>query len=144
MKINTLAIIAFTTLCADHNSHAMLCISKLRSLAPIYTQTRHYYRQIGDAVDLANLANAEAKAQQNKLASERRQLLQSRLDELQANLKKENQTIEKMNVHIEKYWNNYADYQCFTGTSLLVHSKNRKQDLEKEIFNVKLLLLKDS
>ena len=141
MKINTLAIVAFTTFCAHHSTHGMLCISKLRSLAPLYTQTRYYYRQIGDAVDLANAA---ARAEQEKLASERRQLLQSRLDELQANLKKENQTIEKMNDLIEKYWNNYADYQFFTGTSLLVHSKNRKQDLEKEIFNVKLLLLKDS
>jgi hypothetical protein len=143
MKTNTLALITFTALCAHHNSHAMLCISKLRSLAPIYTQTRHYYRQIGDAVDLANLANAEAKAQQNKLASERRGLLQSRLDELHANLKKENQTIEKMNPYLDSQWNSYSDYNFITGTSLLVHSKNRKQDLEKEIFNVKMLLLKD-
>ncbi len=86
---------------------------------------------------------AAKQAEQNKLASERRQLLQSRLDELHANLKKENQTIEKMNPYLDSQWNSYSDHNFFTGTSLLVHSKNRKQDLEKEIFNVKMLLLKD-
>ena len=164
MKINTLAIVAFTTFCAHHSTHGMLCISKLRSLAPLYTQTRRSYAErkviwnIADYEDsliresrekttrwAEEMAIEAAKqAEQNKLASERRKLLQSRLDELQANLKKENQTIEKMNVDVESDWKNYSDYQYFTGTSLLVHSKNRKQDLEKEIFNVKLLLLKDS
>jgi hypothetical protein len=155
MKINTLAIIAFTALCAHHNAHAMLCISKLRSFAPIYMQTRYYYRQIGDPVDLANAATSAEKGkiaaatqnQQNKLASQRRELLQGRLDELQANLKNEDETIQKMNVKAEKNWQEYSYNWCYLSSFLLLvnsNNKNRKLDIEKEIFNIKMLLLKDA
>jgi hypothetical protein len=40
MKIKTLAIITFTALCAHHDAQAMLCISKLRSFAPLYQQAQ--------------------------------------------------------------------------------------------------------
>ena len=167
MKINTLAIVAFTALCAHHSTHGMLCISKLRSLAPLYTQTRRSYAErkviwnIADyedsliresrekttrwaeemAEEIAEKKIEAAKqAEQNKLASERRQLLQSRLDELQANLKKENQTIEKMSVDVEKAGSYYL---IAIKAVLLMHSKNSKFDLEKEIFSIKALLIKD-
>ena len=59
MKINTLAIIAFTALCAHHDAHGMLCISKLRSFAPIYKQVRCF--KISIIADKDNIRKGNCK-----------------------------------------------------------------------------------